>query len=412
MENNLPMSSPSSFPVGGFRYPRPFKIRRLGHFGINVKDAALSLRFYRETFGFRLSDPLDFAARVPVDMQGKVGATTGYFLRHGSDHHSFVLFPQAVMNAVYPPPPGVPPATINQVTWQVGSLEEVVRGHEWFSGRGLKVHRAGRDTPGSNWHFYPLDPAGVANELYYGIEQIGWDGYSKPAAMHDKRYMAPPQLPHRAEAAEVEAGMARGVGITDGLRDTEALPQVHDVGGVLLGRPFKVTRVGPVRLFVDDMQQALAFYRDDLGLAVTEEVVWQGERCHFLRTGTEHHSVALYPAALRERLGLRPGTPLLSFGLEVGDHSQLCRARGFLQERGVALRYLPQELTPGMGHNLLALDPDGYALQVYSGMEQVGWDGKPRPAHLRPAITNDHWPQLLEPQPDTFAGEPFLGPLA
>jgi catechol 2,3-dioxygenase-like lactoylglutathione lyase family enzyme len=405
------MSALPSFSVGGFRYPRPFKIRRLGHFGLNVQDAALSLRFYRENFGLRLSDPLDFAFRLPPNLQGQLGATTGYFLRHGSDHHSFVLFPQPVMNAVYPPADGVPPATINQITWQVGTLEEVVRGHDWFRDRDCKVHRSGRDTPGSNWHVYPLGPSGVVNELYYGIEQIGWDGYSKPAAMHDTRYLAPPQLPHKAEAAEVDAGLGRGVELTSGLRDTEPLPPVHDVGGVLLGRPFKVTRVGPVRLFVDDMQQALAFYRDELGLAVTEEVTWQGEHCFFLRAGTEHHSLALYPAALREPLGLRPDTPLLSFGLEVGDHQQLCRARGFLQERGVALRYLPQELTPGIGHNLLAIDPDGFAMQVYSGMEQVGWDGQPRPAHLRPRIGNDHWPELLEPQPDTFAGEPFLGPL-
>jgi catechol 2,3-dioxygenase-like lactoylglutathione lyase family enzyme len=405
------MSSRPSFPVGGVRYPRPFKIRRLGHFGINVQDAAASLRFYRETFGFRLSDPLDFAARVPPELQGKVGPTVGYFMRHGSDHHSLVLFPQPVLSAVYKRPEGQPPATINQITWQVGTLEEVVRGFEWFSGRGFKVHRSGRDTPGSNWHFYPFDPEGVVNELYYGIEQIGWDGYSKPAAMHDRRYMEPPQLPHVSELAEVDAGLVRGVQVAQGLRDAEPLPQVHDVGGVLLGRPFKVTRVGPVRLFVEDMERALAFYRDDLGLAVTEETVWQGVRCYFLRTGCEHHSLALYPAALRERLGLRADTPLLSFGLEVGSHSQLCRARAFLGERGVEMRFLPHELTPGIGHNLLALDPDGYAMQLYSGMEQVGWDGRPRPADQRPVIDNAQWPQTLDAQADTFAGEPFLGPL-
>jgi catechol 2,3-dioxygenase-like lactoylglutathione lyase family enzyme len=166
-----------------------------------------------------------------------------------------------------------------------------------------------------------------------------------------------------------------------------------------------------VRLFVEDMERALAFYRDDLGLTVTEETVWQGQRCFFLRAGTEHHSLALYPAVLRERLGLRADTPLLSFGLEVGDHRQLCRARAFLHERGVPLRFLPHELTPGLGHNLLALDPDGYAMQMYSGIEQVGWEGRPRPADQRPVIDNVHWPETLAPQADTFAGEPFLGPL-
>ena len=34
--------------------------------------------------------------------------------------------------------------------------------------------------PGSNWHAYLYDPDGQSNELYYGIEQIGWNGHSKP----------------------------------------------------------------------------------------------------------------------------------------------------------------------------------------------------------------------------------------
>jgi hypothetical protein len=44
-------------------------------------------------------------------------------------------------------------------------------------------------------------------------------------------------------------------------------------------------------------------------------------------------------------------------------------------------------------------------------MEQIGWDGKPRPAHLRPKVDNRNWPQSVPAQSDTFLGEPFLGPL-
>ena len=34
------------FLVGGVRLPRPFKIRRLGHFGVNVLDPEVSKHFY------------------------------------------------------------------------------------------------------------------------------------------------------------------------------------------------------------------------------------------------------------------------------------------------------------------------------------------------------------------------------
>jgi hypothetical protein len=44
-------------------------------------------------------------------------------------------------------------------------------------------------------------------------------------------------------------------------------------------------------------------------------------------------------------------------------------------------------------------------------MEQIGWDGKPKPAHLRRKLET-HWPENVQPLSDTFNGEPFLGPWA
>ena len=71
-------------------------------------------------------------------------------------------------------------------------------------------------------------------------------------------------------------------------------------GGVMLARPFKITGIGPVRLFVRDMAKSLDFYTQQLGFVVSEEVVLRGHRCIFLRINTEHHSLALYPEALRD----------------------------------------------------------------------------------------------------------------
>jgi catechol 2,3-dioxygenase-like lactoylglutathione lyase family enzyme len=270
------------FIVGGVRLSRPFRIRRLGHFGINVMEPEVSRTFYEKLLGLRISDRLDFTGRLPEEELAQLGPRIGYFARHGSEHHSFVFFPRRVLAAAYAYPKEFAEVTVNQITWQVGSLREVVDGYEWFKRLGGRVHRAGRDMPGSNWHFYPFDPDGHVNELFYGIEQVGWDGYSKPLAMHKIRYPQPPPLPHRSEYAEIEAGYAEGVEARAGWRQAEPLEERHDVGGVLLGRPFKAVRVGPVRIFVPELERALAFYRDVLGLMVTEEVTWQGQRCAFL----------------------------------------------------------------------------------------------------------------------------------
>ncbi len=45
---------------------------------------------------------------------------------------------------------------------------------------GVILAEIGRDMPGSNWHVYVYDPDGHTNEMYYGIEQIGWNRLSKP----------------------------------------------------------------------------------------------------------------------------------------------------------------------------------------------------------------------------------------
>jgi hypothetical protein len=43
-------------------------------------------------------------------------------------------------------------------------------------------------------------------------------------------------------------------------------------------------------------------------------------------------------------------------------------------------------------------------------MEQIGWDGRPRPREQRRPVDPNNWPATLSPMSDTYLGEPFLGP--
>ena len=86
------MQAQERYNLGGVMLPQPFKIRRLGHFGLNVDDTQACLDFYCNTLGFRLSDPEDLALRHPDGAKLKeIGDTRLYFTRHGTDHHSFVF---------------------------------------------------------------------------------------------------------------------------------------------------------------------------------------------------------------------------------------------------------------------------------------------------------------------------------
>src|SRR5947207_3049675 len=188
----------AKYDVGGVLLDRPFKIRRLGHFGFNMINIEEGREFYVDLLGFRLSDVMDWSTRVPDPkvLEG-LGPTNGYFTRYGGDHHAFVMFPKRVLEAMRGR--RNPEVTTNQITWQTGSLAEVVNATRWFGERGVEIQRSGRDMPGSNWHTYIYDPDGHTIELYYGIEQVGWQGHSKPRVMYNRRFNEVPELPQISE---------------------------------------------------------------------------------------------------------------------------------------------------------------------------------------------------------------------
>ena len=400
----------SRYNVGGVLLDRPFKIRRLGHFGLNLSNLGTGVEFYCKQLGFRLTDELDFRHTPRKDAVVQVKDPRLIFTTHGTDHHAFVLGSRELGSFLLGPD-AHPEVTINQITWQVGTLEEVQDAIAYFKEKGVPVMRAGRDWPGSNWHVYVYDPDGHVVELYYGIEQIGWNGKSKATAMSYRAFQHAPDLPQMSEAMEVQEAVQKGIDIFSGRQCLEMEPGSYNVGGVLLPRPFKITRIGPVGLFVRDLIKSEEFYTDILGFVKIEEVTFRGRRCVFLRNGTEHHSLGLFPRELRHDLGLSAHTTCTSFGIELGSYDQLRSAVRFLKDKGATLvNTIPPELHPGIDYAAHVLDPDGHCLQLYYYMEQVGWDGRPRPrAERRPV--KDEWPETLEPLSDTYVDQTFQGPL-
>lgn len=401
------MSTKKQYSVGGVRYDRPFKIRRLNHFGISVDDTGKSVTFYRDLLGFTVADTLDLQKYDPGVWLDDVPDTKIYFLRHNSDHHTFVLMPRPWVE--HTDSNTRSDITVNQITWQVGSLREVVEARKWLESEGQPIDRYGRD-PGSNWHTYFPDPTGHANELEYGIEQIGWDGLSKPEATWPW-LNEHPELPYKSEVTEIAEAAAQGIDLNSGHRWVDDREKIYDVGGILLAQPFKPTKIGPASIFVEDVSAAERFYSETLGLIKSEETTVEGHRAVFFRSNTEHHSIGLFPLELRNALGLSEHSTLLSFGIQVGSYEQLLAAKNFLEESGVKLIDLPPEIHPGIDYVVHAVDPDGHVMQLFYYMEQVGWDGAVRPAEMRREVKQGVWPESLEPMSDTYAGETFWGPL-
>lgn len=383
------------FDVGGVMFPRPFRIVRLGHLGLWPSDVDESLRKVVDLLGFRHTDCL----------VGRQGESLGAFTTCNTDHHALVVINPATAEGKRKQyfESGV---TLNQISFQVNSLQEINDAHRYFLSRGVEISRIGRDLPGSNWAVYAYDPDGHRVELFYGMEQIGWNGVSKPEAMYERVPQTEIPLPQRPEAVEVQTARERGIDLLSGFCRESDLPYEFDVGGVLMQRPFKVSSVGPVRIFVTDLDASERFYTEIIGLQKSEEVIYQGHRCVFLRAGTEHHSVGLIPLSLREALPLSQKTSLLSFGLRVQTYTQLKDAREFLKSHGLTEISLPTALQPGIAYATHFMLDEVHCMQLYFEMDQVA------PTRHCTAAADGVWPDQLEATPFSYVGQTRQGPLA
>lgn len=409
------MQSAENYHVGGIAMPRPFKIRRLGHLACDIGPVASTLNFFVRDLGFFISDEVDLRGFPGIE---QVAATLpdprGFFLAVASDHHSLVLLPReaAVARRGSSSPADV---TNGQISFQVGSVEEVVAAKSYLEANGIVVPRIGRDLPGSNWHTYFPSPDGLIVELYYGMEQIGWTRTSKPRSMYGVATSGDPVLPIPAEHVEVDVALAQGLDIGAGHRASLSDPGRETVAGVALPRPFRAVRIGPAYFFVDDLERSLAFYTDLLGMELTERVQYNGHECAYIRTGSEHHSLALFPMALRKELGLGAQSRNYAIGVQLGSYDQLRRAGLYLADRGwPQTQDLPPELHVGIDRALYFEDPRGNRVMLYYYMEQIGWDGRPRPPNMRPPPERRpvaEWPEQIDGASDVYSDHPLMGPL-
>jgi catechol 2,3-dioxygenase-like lactoylglutathione lyase family enzyme len=143
--------------------------------------------------------------------------------------------------------------------------------------------------------------------------------------------------------------------------------------------PVQIRKLGHVVLWVSDVERSAKFYTELLNFRISD---WErrpdGHEMVFLNACGDHHTVALFS---------RPGgempppeyLQLSHFALEVGHIDELFAIREFLKAKGVAIR---NEGRRGAGCNIDVSfdDPDGYHLELYCNMDQVGDGRRPRPA--------------------------------
>jgi catechol 2,3-dioxygenase len=147
----------------------PIRIRKLGHIGLYCRDLPKMVDFYTRILGFKVSD---------VNEKGMT------FLRFGPDHHTLVL---AKMDEAEQKR-GVGATLLQQIALEVADLEEVKRIRRYLIAQGVRVHgKVKHEGPGGNYTFDFDDPEGNRLQFFCDMDQIGWDGRSRPKEQW-KRY--------------------------------------------------------------------------------------------------------------------------------------------------------------------------------------------------------------------------------
>ncbi len=127
------------------------------------------------------------------------------------------------------------------------------------------------------------------------------------------------------------------------------------------------TQIGHVHLRVAELDRAVAFYRDVIGL----EVVTQGKEAAFLSAGGYHHHIALNTWGSKGGKPPPPGsTGLFHTAFVYPDRPALARALQAVLDAGVQLTGAADH---GVSEAVYFDDPDGNGVELYRDRPRADW---------------------------------------
>jgi catechol 2,3-dioxygenase len=179
----------------------PFAVRKIGHAVIFVSDLERSKQFYTDVLGFKVSDIYP-GSMMPGGM---------VFLRCNGDHHCLALVGEGDVAKA---------KKLHHLAFELATLDEVFRARDHLKHQGATITYEGRRRAGCQVSVEFLDPDGHHLELFWGVDQIGADGRSRPpeewrqtATLEDAVRQAPPgqdtTLHDAALRARIEAATDR-----------------------------------------------------------------------------------------------------------------------------------------------------------------------------------------------------------
>ncbi|MDP1538141.1 MAG: VOC family protein [Burkholderiales bacterium] len=140
--------------------------------------------------------------------------------------------------------------------------------------------------------------------------------------------------------------------------------------------PIHIKKLGHVVIQVRNLERSVRFYTEVLNFRVSDDATSGGV---FLTAVGDHHTIGLFPSdGENAEMPAKGAVRLHHFAMLVGSLEELFDIRDYLRERGVPVVWDGRRAMGG--HTSVEfLDPDGYHLEVYCDMDQLGPDTPSRP---------------------------------
>ena len=144
------------------------------------------------------------------------------------------------------------------------------------------------------------------------------------------------------------------------------------------GLPFQIGKIGHIVINVRDVAKSAEFYTQILGFQISDvypdEMVPGG--MVFMRCNPDHHGIALV-GSMDEAAD---NVELNHIAFEVPSLDDVIRARDHLERHQVPIDFAGRRRA-GCQIAVEFRDPDNHRLEIYWGIDQIGSDGRARPAH-------------------------------
>ena len=140
----------------------PFRIGNMGHAVLVVRDIDVSVRFYTQVLGFKVSDVYP-ESMVPGRM---------VFMRFNQDHHGLGLVGQAKEASGN--------RELHHLAFEVPTLDDVFRARDHLEKNGVPIDFHGRRRAGCQVSVEFRDPDGHSLELFWGLDKVDWYGEARP----------------------------------------------------------------------------------------------------------------------------------------------------------------------------------------------------------------------------------------